>query len=137
MVNIIYNKNINSIIIIMDDNKIFKISSITLIIGLLGIILLSGYVNPEKLNIKQIDKSKIDNQIELDAKIESITKTKSNTQIIKLTDKTGTINLIIFPSTDFKTNITKNQEIKIIGRVTQYNGQLELILEESKNLRVY
>lgn len=120
----------------MNDSKIFKISLITLVVGLMGIILLSGYVHPEKLSIKQIDKSKIDNQIEVDATIKSITKTKSNTQIIKLTDKTGSIDLIIFSSTDFNTNLTKNQKINVIGRVTQYNGQLELILEESKNLRL-
>ncbi|WP_323737317.1 OB-fold nucleic acid binding domain-containing protein [Methanosphaera sp. ISO3-F5] len=120
----------------MNDKKIFKISLITLIIGLMGIILLSGYVNPEKLTIKQINKSKIDNQIELDANIESIIKTKSNTQIIKLKDQTGNINLIIFPSTNLKTKLIKNQKITVIGRVTQYNGELELILEESKNIKI-
>ena len=120
----------------MNDKKIFKISLITLIIGLVGIILLSGYVNPEKLTIKQIDKSKIDNQIELEANIDSIIKTKSNTQIIKISDQTGSINLIIFPSTNVQTELNKNQKIIIIGRVTQYNNQLELILEEPQNLKI-
>lgn len=120
----------------MNDKKIFKISSITLIVGLLGIILLSGYVNPEKLNIKEIDKSKIDNQIELDATIESITITKSNTQIITLKDDSGSINLVIFPSTNFNTKLRKGSKATIIGRVTQYNGDLELILEEPKNIKL-
>ncbi len=118
----------------MNDSKILKISLIVTVVGLLGIIFLSGYVNPEKLTIKQIDKSKIDNQVELDVKIDSIKKTKSNTQIIKITDNTGSINLVIFPSTDFKTKLIKGQKITLVGRVTQYNGNLEIILEESKNL---
>lgn len=118
----------------MNDKKIFKISSITCIIGLLGIMLLSGYVNPEKLTIDKIDKSKIDNQIEVDAKIVSVTKTKTNTRIIKLSDGTGTINLVIFSSLDYNTKLSKNQHVKVIATVTQYKNDLELVLEESKNL---
>ena len=39
----------------MNDEKIYKISLITTIIGLVGIMLLSGYVNPETVTINQID----------------------------------------------------------------------------------
>ncbi|RAP52973.1 MAG: hypothetical protein BZ138_02005 [Methanosphaera sp. rholeuAM270] len=120
----------------MNDNKLLKISLITVIVGLVGIILLSGYVNPEKLAINEIDKSKIDNQIELEATIDTITKTRTNTQIIKLSDKTGSINMVIFPTTTMNTKLEKNQKIDVIARVTQYNGNLELILEESKNIRI-
>ena len=34
----------------------------------------------------------------------------------------------------FKTKLIKGQKITLVGRVTQYNGNLEIILEESKNL---
>ena len=95
----------------MNDKKMFKISLITTIIGLVGIMILSGYVNPETLTIDKIDKSKIDNQVEINATISSITQTKSNTKIIKL-----------------------NEEITVVARVTQYNGNLELILEEPRNI---
>ena len=120
----------------MNDEKIYKISLITTIIGLTGIMLLSGYVNPEKITIEQIDKSKIDNQVELEATILSVTQTRTNTQIIKLSDKTGTIDLVIFPSLDYKTKLSKNQHITVIAKVSQYNNNLELILEESKNLNI-
>lgn len=120
----------------MNDEKIFKISMITTIIGLIGVMILSGYVNPEKLTINQIDKSKIDNQVELDATVISVTQTKTNTKIIKLSDKTGSINLVIFPSLDYNTILSKNQKITVIGRVTQYSNNLELILEESNNLNI-
>lgn len=118
----------------MNDEKIFKISLITTIIGLVGIMILSGYVNPEKVTINQIDKSKIDNQIEIDATVTSVTQTKSNTKIIGLSDKTGTIKLVIFPSTDFNTPIKKNQHITVIAKVTLYNNNLELILEEANKI---
>ena len=112
----------------------FKISLITTIIGLVGIMILSGYVNPETLTIDKIDKSKIDNQVEINATISSITQTKSNTKIIKLKDETGTINLVIFSSIDVVYDLRNNQKVRVIARVTQYNNDLELILEEPKNI---
>ena len=118
----------------MNDEKIFKISLITTIIGLFLIMVLSGYVNPERLDINQIDKSKIDNQIEVDATSASVTQTKTNTKIVKLSDDTGNITLVIFPSVGYEDNLTKNQKVKVIAKVSQYNNDMELILEESKNL---
>ncbi|WP_461436025.1 OB-fold nucleic acid binding domain-containing protein [Methanosphaera sp.] len=118
----------------MNDKKMFKISLITTIIGLVGIMILSGYVNPETLTIDKIDKSKIDNQVEINATISSITQTKSNTKIIKLNDETGTINLVIFSGVEINHNLKINQEITVVARVTQYNGNLELILEEPRNI---
>ena len=97
----------------MNDKKIFKISLVTTI-------------------IEKIDKSKIDNQVEVDATIMSITQTKSNTKIIKLKDETGTINLVIFSSIDVVYDLRNNQKVRVIARVTQYNNDLELILEEPK-----
>lgn len=120
----------------MNDEKIFKISVVTVVLGLIGLIILSAYVNPEKLTINQIDKSKIDNQIELDADIDSIIITKTNTQIVRLSDETGSINMVIFPSTNFNSKLSEKESISVIARVTQYNGELELILEESKNLKL-
>ena len=118
----------------MNDKKIFKISLVTTIIGLVGIMVLSGYVNPEILTIEKIDKSKIDNQVEVDATIISITQSKSNTKIIKLKDETGTINLVIFSSINLGYDLKTNQKVRVIARVTQYNNDLELILEEPKNI---
>ncbi len=120
----------------MNDQKIFKMSLITTIIGLVGIIILSGYVTPENLTIDEIDKSKIDNSVEIDAKIISVTTTRTNTKIIKLKDNTGTINLVIFSSLDINHYLRTGQQVKVIARVGQYNNDLELILEESKNIIV-
>ena len=119
----------------MNDQKIFKISLIVMVVGLLGIITLSVYVNPEKLTINKLEKSKIDNQVEIEATITSITQTKSKTLIIKITDNTGSTTLVIFPQTEIK-ELRVHDKIRVIGKVTQYKGDLELILEESKNLEI-
>lgn len=120
----------------MNDKKIFKMSLVTTIIGLIGIMILSGYVDPETLTIDKIDKSKIDTPVQIDATILSITYTKTNTKIIKLKDDTGTINLVIFDNVEFNNDLKKNQKVRVIARVTQYNNDLELILEERGNIIV-
>ncbi|OED30264.1 exodeoxyribonuclease VII large subunit [Methanosphaera sp. WGK6] len=120
----------------MQDKQIFKISTITVLIGILGLILTYGYVTPEQLTIDKIDNSKLDNQVEIVGVIESQTITKSGTRIIKLTDDTGNINLVIFSSTLIETELYNGMNITVTGKVTNYNGQIELILEEENNLRI-
>jgi DNA/RNA endonuclease YhcR with UshA esterase domain len=120
----------------MNDDKIFKICILTTIVGLTAIIILSPYVSPEKLSLERIDNSKIDNQVEVTAIIESVHITKGGTRIVTLSDETSKINLIIFVSTVNVADLQPGQKINIKAKVTSYNGQLELILEESSNLKV-
>jgi RecJ-like exonuclease len=101
------------------------------------LLLLSGYVNPENLTIDRIDKSKIDNQIEVEATVSKITTTNSGTIIISLDDGTDTINLVAFPSAELSADeVKKGMNIRVIARVTPYHDDLELVLEENGNLAV-
>ncbi|MBE6493867.1 MAG: RNA-binding protein [Methanosphaera stadtmanae] len=118
----------------MQDKTIFKITLITTIIGLVGIILTTGLVNPEHLTIDKIDKSKIDNQVEITAIVSNVIITNTQTTIITLTDGTGTISAVIFSKMDNSLNIKNN--VTVIGRVTEYNGQLELIIDDQKNIKL-
>ena len=119
----------------MNDDKIFKICIITSIVGLLGVIILSGYVSPEKLSIDEIDNSKIDNDIEVDATITNIITTKTGTRIVTLNDGTSSINLVIFASTITNFNLDVGKKVSVTAKVTVYNGQLELILEQADNIK--
>ena len=80
--------------------------------------------------INKIDNSKIDNYVEISGTISSYTITKSNTKIIKITDNTGSINVVIFPSTEINMELNEGESIQLTGKVTSYNGQLELILDD-------
>ena len=120
----------------MNDNKIFKICILTTVVGLVAIILLSPYVSPERLSIDRIDNSKIDNQVEVTATVENMHTTKTGTRIVTLSDDTSKINLVIFASTINVAELHPGDKINLIAKVTQYNGQRELILEESSNLKV-
>ncbi len=128
----------------MDDSKIFKIALVTTILGLAGMILLEDKVMPQEVKIKSIDRSMLDADIMIEGVVEEIDKSsRSDTYFLKIIDGTGKINAVIFPSTvldveksSLKINSLKNHRIKITGKVTNYNGNLELILKDASSLKV-
>lgn len=120
----------------MHDKEIFKITLTTTILGIIGLIILSGYVNPEELSVNEIDKSKIDNQVKVTGIIENYTITKTGTMIITLNDGSNVIKVVIFPSTSLNTTLYNGMNITVTARVVEYNGEMELIIEKSKNLEI-
>ena len=120
----------------MHDKEIFKITLTTTILGLIGLIILSGYVNPEELSVNEIDKSKIDNQVKVTGIIENYTITKTGTMIIRLNDGSDVIKVVIFPSTSLNTTLYDGMNITVTAKVVEYNGEMELIIEKSKNLEI-
>lgn len=120
----------------MHDKEIFKITLTTTILGLIGLIILSGYVNPEELSVNEIDKSKIDNQVKVTGIIENYTITKTGTMIITLNDGSDVIKVVIFPSTSLNTTLYNGMNITVTAKVVEYNGEMELIIEKSKNLEI-
>lgn len=120
----------------MHDKEIFKITLTTTILGLIGLIILSGYVNPEELSVNEIDKSKIDNQVKVTGIIENYTITKTGTMIVTLNDGSNVIKVVIFPSTSLNTTLYNGMNITVTAKVVEYNGEMELIIEKSKNLEI-
>lgn len=120
----------------MHDKEIFKITLTTTILGLIGLIILSGYVNPEELSVNEIDKSKIDNQVKVTGIIENYTITKTGTMVITLNDGSNVIKVVIFPSTSLNTTLYNGMNITVTAKVVEYNGEMELIIEKSKNLEI-
>lgn len=120
----------------MHDKEIFKITLTTTILGLIGLIILSGYVNPEELSVNEIDKSKIDNQVKITGIIENYTITKTGTMIVTLNDGSDVIKVVIFPSTSLNTTLYNGMNITVTAKVVEYNGEMELIIEKSKNLEI-
>ncbi|MGN0092878.1 MAG: exodeoxyribonuclease VII large subunit [Methanobrevibacter sp.] len=128
---------------IITDKDIYEIALITTIIGIVGLILTSGFIEPKELSINQITSSNINEKIVIHGTISSIKYSKnSKTCFISLNDKTGRINLILFESglDDFNNhnidiNQFKNRNVKVTGTVTQYKNELELSLEDSNSIK--
>lgn len=120
----------------MKDEKIFKIALLSTIIGLLGLIITSGYVVAQDVKISEIDNTKIDSEVKINAKITDIKILKSNTMIITLDDETSTIKLVIFNCEDLRNILHKDMNIEVTAKVTLYNGELELILQNMNDLKI-
>ncbi len=120
----------------MQDEEILKISLITTVIGLLGLIVTSSFVSIDTIDISDIDNSKLDEEVEINGIIDSVYITKSNTTIIEVSDDTGSINVVVFASTHLNTTVSKNMKVSITGTVSIYNGDYELILENPSDFCV-
>jgi len=128
----------------MQDDDIFKMAFITALIGMVGIIIFSSYIVPREVKIKDIDKGMLDEEVTLEGFVSKMQKSKnSNTYFLEITDDTGKISGIIFEKTvieiekgNLKINSLKNRRIKIIGTVTQYRGDMEIVLKDAKSIKI-
>jgi DNA/RNA endonuclease YhcR with UshA esterase domain len=126
------------------DGKIFKIALVTSLIGLMGMMIFAGDIEPKELKIKEIDRSMVDEKVAITGVIESIDQSSSGkSYFISVNDGTGKINVIIFESTmaDFEEsgvdiNSYKNQKAKIFGTITEYKSTMEIILDNSNSIKL-
>ncbi len=128
----------------MEDQKIFKLALFTTIFGLVGMILTANNVMPQEVKIKDIDRGMIDKEVTLEGLVTDVSQSRSGkTYFLELMDGTGKIKVVIFESAANeiqKTNITiitfKNRRVRVIGRISEYRGSLEVILKDSSSLKI-
>ncbi|MGZ7042974.1 MAG: OB-fold nucleic acid binding domain-containing protein [Methanobacterium sp.] len=127
----------------MQDNKIFQIALVTTVFGLAGMILLSGEVVPQEFKIREINKNHVGEDIAIEGLIRGIEVHKNNIYSLSVIDGSGEIKVIIFGSIvdEFAregTNIKdyENRHAKIVGNVKEYNGSIELIVENTRSIKI-
>ncbi len=104
----------------------------------------SGQITPKNCQIREISLGMLDEKISVEGVVDNIKVSKdTHTYFLEIMDNTGKINLVIFgkqaddiEKDDIKINNLLNKRIKILGIVTVYNGNLELILKDSKSLKI-
>ena len=128
----------------MKDSQIFKIALIIAVLGLAGMMLLSDKIMPQEIKIKDLNKGMLDEDVSIVGLVEKIDKSpRSNTYFLQIMDGTGKTTAIIFDNTVLdleKNNLTPmsfaNHRVKITGNVQQYNGNIELILNDKKSIKI-
>lgn len=128
----------------MDDYKLFKIAVLISLVGLLGMIISAGYIMPREVHIKDLDRAMLDQDVLVEGVVQEVKKSaNSEVYFLQIMDDTGKITLVIFPQTMLtlaQRNISIPQlaqkRLRIIGYVSEYNGQLELILKDDKSLQI-
>ncbi len=128
----------------MDDEKIFKIALLTSLVGMVGMIFTAGYIAPQKVRIEDLNLGMIDKEVSVEGVVQVVKRSKNGeTYFLDLTDGSGRLTIVIFQSTSLdmeKNNINitglSQRRVNVVGNVAEYRGTLELILKDSKSLKI-
>jgi DNA/RNA endonuclease YhcR with UshA esterase domain len=126
----------------MKDRCVFKIAFIVSIFGIIGMIVFSGQLSPNRYQINEINPGMLDEEVSIEGVVVNILESpKRHTYFLEIMDNSGKMNVVIFDKeaeniekNNIKINNLIKRRIKVLGTVTEYNGSLELILKDSKSL---
>ena len=126
------------------DDKLIKIALITSLIGIIGLIIFTPTIEVKQVDINQINRGMIDEEISVDGVITDVAQSSSKTSyFLTVNDGEAQIQLIIFENQaaeiegkNLDIEDFKNRKVQVIGTVTEYNSKLELILSSGDSLRI-
>ena len=126
------------------DDKLLKIALITSLIGIIGLIAFTPTIEVKEVDIKDINRGMIDEEVRLDGVISDIAQSKSKTSyFLTINDGEAQIQLIIFESQvgeiqsrNIDIEDFRGHKVEVVGTVTQYNSEMELILSSGDSLRM-
>lgn len=128
----------------LDDTKIFKMAFVTALIGMIGMLVFAGTIEPKEIPIDEITRNNIGETVAVSGVIESFKYSSSGTTcFLTLNDGKAKINVIVFESTlvelkDAGNDIEsfKGHKVKVIGSITEYKSSMELILSNANSLKL-
>lgn len=126
------------------DDKLLKIALITSLIGLIGLIIFTPSIEVKKVEIQDINRGMIDEEVNIDCVVSDVKSSASKSSyFLTINDGTGQMSLIIFESqlAQLKDNgidieSYKGKKVSVAGTVTEYNSQLELILSSGDAIKI-
>ena len=126
------------------DDKLLKIALITSLVGIIGLIAFTPTIEVKEVDIKDINRGMIDEEVRLDGVISDIAQSKSKTSyFLTINDGEAQIQLIIFESQvaeiqsrNIDIEDFRGHKVEVVGTVTQYNSEMELILSSGDSMRM-
>lgn len=126
------------------DDKLLKIALITSLIGLIGLIIFTPSIEVKKVEIQDINRGMIDEEISIEGVVSDVKSSASKSSyFLTVNDGTGQMSLIIFESqlaqledNGIDIESYKGKKVNVVGTVTQYNSQLELILSSGDDIKM-
>jgi DNA/RNA endonuclease YhcR with UshA esterase domain len=126
------------------DDKLLKIALVTSLIGLIGLIAFTPTIEVKEVDIKDINRGMIDEEVSIKGVITDVAQSSSKTSyFLTINDGEAQIQLIIFESQvaeieskNLDIGSFKNHKVQVVGTVTQYNSEMELILSRGDSLRI-
>lgn len=126
------------------DDKLLKIALITSLIGLIGLIIFTPSIEVKKVEIQDINRGMIDEEVIIDCVVSDVKASASKSSyFLTINDGTGQMSLIIFESqlaqledNGIAVESYKGKKVSVVGTVTEYNSQLELILSSGNAIKI-
>lgn len=126
------------------DDKLLKIALITSLIGLIGLIIFTPSIEVKKVEIQDINRGMIDDEVSIDCVVSDVKSSASKSSyFLTINDGTGQMSLIIFESqlaqledNGIAVESYKGKKVNVAGTVTEYNSQLELILSSGDAIKI-
>lgn len=126
------------------DDKLLKIALITSLIGLIGLIIFTPSIEVKKVEIQDINRGMIDEEVSIEGVVSDVkSSTSKSSYFLTVNDGTGQMSLIIFESqlaqledNGIDIESYKGKKVNVVGTVTQYNSQLELILSSGDDIKM-
>jgi RecJ-like exonuclease len=115
----------------LKESDLLKIALVCSLIGILMILFIVQKYEVPSYKIKEIDKSKLDEQVSIRGQIERITETPG-LYILDLEDSTGKITVVIFK--DEILDINEGEVLEVEGTVSEYKNNVEIIAKKIKVL---
>ncbi len=126
------------------DDKLLKIALVTSLIGIIGLIIFTPTIEVKEVDIKDINRGMIDEEVKITGMITDVAQSSSKTTyFLTINDGESQIPLIIFESQvaeiqskNLDIEDFENRKVQVVGKVTQYDSELELILSSGDSLRI-
>lgn len=126
------------------DDKLLKIALITSLIGLIGLIIFTPSIEVKKVEIQDINRGMIDEEVSIEGVVSDVKSSASKSSyFLTVNDGTDQMSLIIFESqlaqledNGIDIESYKSKKVNVVGTVTQYNSQLELILSSGDDIKM-
>lgn len=126
------------------DERIIKISLITTLIGIVGLIIFTPSIEVKEVKIEDLTKGMIDEEVAISGVVEEIKPSSSGeTYFLKINDGTGILPVIIFNSavsemedSNLSIEMFKDKRVKASGKITEFNSKLELILSDGASISI-
>ncbi|WP_405305036.1 RNA-binding protein [Methanobrevibacter sp.] len=126
------------------DDKLLRMALITSLVGIIGLIAFTPSIEVKEVDIKDITRGMIDEEVKIDCVIQDVSQSGSKSSyFLTINDGTGQMPMIIFESQaseiqskSFDITEFKDKRVEVVGKITEYNSQLELILSSGDSLKI-
>lgn len=108
----------------MNEKTLLKLALIMTVTGLLILFFISETIEPKEKPLSQINKENIDAFVKLTGTITSVA-SKEKVTFIQI-NKQETAQVILFDNI----SLSRGDKVEIIGKITEYNGKLEVIAQQ-------